>query len=54
MQDFQQGLKGASQGEVVITKAKETGEVSGAVLQNFQEPVHWKVIYVIANNTCNS
>ena len=51
MQDFQQGLKGASQGEVVITKAKETGEVSGAVLQNFQEPVHWKVIYVIDNTT---
>jgi hypothetical protein len=52
MQDFQQGLKGVSQGEVVITKAKETGEVS--VLHNFQEPVHWKVIYVIDNNTCSS
>ena len=49
MQDFQQGLKRASQGEVMITKAKETGEVGAVLLQNFQEPMHWKIIYVIAN-----
>jgi len=53
MYNFQQGLKGASQGEVIFTKAKQTDQASGAVLENFHEPMHWKGIYVIANDICS-